>query len=77
MKNGTKVLGLLIILVGTMFYWITRVDTPSQKVISMLILVLVAYLLGRAHQNVLTTGRNREDGGEQSLPSFNGGYLEH
>lgn len=50
MKTTLKILILLIVLIGSMYYWINA-DRGIERIVSMLGLVIISYLLGRAHQN--------------------------
>lgn len=51
MNTNTKIIFLAIGLFATMYYFITVKDGSIERVISMLLLAILAYLLGRQHQN--------------------------
>ena len=50
MKSNQKMLLLLIALIASMYYWI-QVGNGMERIISMIVLVIIAYLLGRTHQS--------------------------
>lgn len=52
MKKPYILLILLILLVASMYYWI-NVKSGIEKIISMLVLVIVAYWLGRFHGKLI------------------------
>ena len=69
MKTNTKILLLLVALIASMYYWITGTLDGMQRIISMLVLVILAYLLGRSHQEKIKSGEIRAIGEGVERPS--------
>lgn len=55
MNLNQKILLLLVGLIASMYYFITVKDDGIQRIISMLVLAVLSYLLGRQHQNKIDT----------------------
>jgi len=54
MKNTKRnLIGLLIILVVSMFWWINKIDSPSQRIVGILMISTISYLVGRLHKGYL------------------------
>jgi membrane protein implicated in regulation of membrane protease activity len=68
MKTQIKIWIILIALMASMFYWITRIDTSFKRVISFLIIALLSYWLGRAQGEVIL-GENRANGMDSGYPN--------
>lgn len=73
MNETNKLFILLALLIGAMYYWITRVSSSGMRIISMLILVLLSYFVGVMH-NKLNESRAR-GGGSDSEPPLKGGLI--
>lgn len=57
MKNLKRcTFSLLILLVVLMFFWINRIESPSKRVLGILIVSLTSYWLGRLHGKIIGIG---------------------
>jgi hypothetical protein len=57
MNSNQKILVLLVGLIISMYYWVT-VGNGIEKIISMLVMVVLSYLLGREHSNKINIANN-------------------
>lgn len=49
MKTNYKIYILLVALIASMFYWINKTHDTFQRILSFLIIALLAYGIGRFH----------------------------
>lgn len=61
MEINTKMIFVLAGLVGTMYYWVNQDLQGMSRIVSMLMLTILAYWLGRLHGNKISAGRVKEN----------------
>ena len=72
MTPKSKMFLILILLIGTMYFWITKnPNKTGELLLSVFMLTICAYWLGRIHGEAINIGRFRagDIGSERQQPS--------
>ena len=64
-----KIIVLIIILAVSMFFWITRTDSATLRIISLLMISVVSYWIGRLHEKKINLGEIRAVGMDSEIPN--------